>query len=490
MVEINATTKEYLTLREAADLFEKSVHNISYLVQYRRIKKYYKIEEGEILKSTKIKDKNIKKNATPVVSFNELNSYFQKIKEREKKIIEKVPNCNKDLLFFDLSEKERTKHVHRLHPYLGKFIPQLVEYYLERSFKKGDIILDPFMGSGTTLVEADTKNMRSIGIDVSKFNCMIAEAKMKKYDLKLLKREITEILEKTKILSSKKRVNGETYINDTKVLTNFIDKEYGEFSKEYETDNKFINKWFARQTKKEMLIYKSLIPNYTYQNLLTVLLSRSIRSARLTFHFQLTRLKEPIYEPYVCHKHKNKICVPTQSLLGFLKRYTNDTLRRIKEFSKIRSKKIYEIINADSRKVDLTEILSNKFKNEKIDGIITSPPYVGLINYHKQHSYAYELFGIEKNIEKEIGRKDLGKSQSAMQDYKISIAEVFKNIKRFLKEDARVFIIANDKDDLYPEIAVLSGYKIIARDERPVTKKASRERAFYTESIFHLIPLQ
>ena len=27
----------------------------------------------------------------------------------------------------DLPEKERTKHVHRLHPYLGKFIPQLVE---------------------------------------------------------------------------------------------------------------------------------------------------------------------------------------------------------------------------------------------------------------------------------------------------------------------------------------------------------------------------
>ncbi len=489
MVEINVTTKEYLTLKEAADLFEKSVYNISYLVQYRRINKYYKIEEGEILKSTKIKGKNIKKNATPVVSFNELNSYFQKIKEREKEIIEKVPNCNTDLLFFDLSEKERTKHVHRLHPYLGKFIPQLVEYYLNRNFERGDIILDPFMGSGTTLVEANTKNMRSIGIDVSKFNCKIAEAKMKKYDLKLLKKEFTEILEKTTIQSSKKRVNGEIFINGTKVLTNFIDKEFRDFSKKYETENKYINKWFARQTKKEMLIYKSLIPNYTYQNLLTVLLSRAIRSARLTFHFQLTRLKEPIYEPYVCYKHKNKVCVPTQSLLGFLNRYTKDTLRRIKEFSKLRTNQIHEIINDDSRKVDLTEILSSNFKNEKINGIITSPPYVGLINYHKQHSYAYELFGIEQNIEKEIGRKDLGKSQTAMEEYKISIAEVFENIKRFLKENAKVFIVANDKNDLYPEIAELSGYKIIDRDERPVTKKASRERAVYTESIFHFKPI-
>jgi len=32
----------------------------------------------------------------------------------------------------DLPEKIRTKHVHRLHPYLGKFIPQLVEIFLRK----------------------------------------------------------------------------------------------------------------------------------------------------------------------------------------------------------------------------------------------------------------------------------------------------------------------------------------------------------------------
>ena len=42
----------------------------------------------------------------------------------------------------DLPEKERTKHVHRLHPYLGKFIPQLAEIFLRKFAKKA--ILDPF----------------------------------------------------------------------------------------------------------------------------------------------------------------------------------------------------------------------------------------------------------------------------------------------------------------------------------------------------------
>ena len=54
----------------------------------------------------------------------------------------------------ELPERERTKHVHRLHPYHGKFIPQLVEVLLDRYLAPGDHVLDPFAGSGTTLVQA------------------------------------------------------------------------------------------------------------------------------------------------------------------------------------------------------------------------------------------------------------------------------------------------------------------------------------------------
>src|SRR4026209_393398 len=50
----------------------------------------------------------------------------------------------------DLPERERTKHVHRLHPYLGKFVPQLVEALLGRYVRPGGRGLDPFAGSGPT----------------------------------------------------------------------------------------------------------------------------------------------------------------------------------------------------------------------------------------------------------------------------------------------------------------------------------------------------
>jgi hypothetical protein len=44
----------------------------------------------------------------------------------------------------DLPERERTKHVHRLHPYLGKYIPQLVEELFRRHVPAGGRVLDPF----------------------------------------------------------------------------------------------------------------------------------------------------------------------------------------------------------------------------------------------------------------------------------------------------------------------------------------------------------
>ena len=81
----------------------------------------------------------------------------------------------------DLPEKERTKHVHRLRPYLGKFIPQLVEIFLRKYFRPGQTVLDPFCGSGTTLVQANELGINAIGYDISAFNVLLSKAKSAGY---------------------------------------------------------------------------------------------------------------------------------------------------------------------------------------------------------------------------------------------------------------------------------------------------------------------
>src|SRR5213596_4287140 len=95
----------------------------------------------------------------------------------------------------DLPERERTKHVHRLHPYLGKFIPQLVEALLERHVPKGRV-LDPFAGSGTTLVQALESGYDACGADVAAFNCLLMRVKPREYNPFVLESELRDALDR------------------------------------------------------------------------------------------------------------------------------------------------------------------------------------------------------------------------------------------------------------------------------------------------------
>src|SRR3954453_8103772 len=89
-----------------------------------------------------------------------------------------------------LPERERTKHVHRLHPYLGKFIPQLVETLLDRYVPRGGRVLDPFGGSGTPLVQALESGYDPVGIDIAGFNCLLMRVKTRPHNLGALRRDL------------------------------------------------------------------------------------------------------------------------------------------------------------------------------------------------------------------------------------------------------------------------------------------------------------
>src|SRR4029077_15144155 len=90
----------------------------------------------------------------------------------------------------DLPERERTRHVHRLHPYLGKFIPQLVEAMLERYVPPAGRVLDPFAGSGTTLVQALESGYDATGVDIAGFNALLMRVKTRPYNLDALRRDL------------------------------------------------------------------------------------------------------------------------------------------------------------------------------------------------------------------------------------------------------------------------------------------------------------
>ncbi len=350
----------------------------------------------------------------------------------------------------DLPEYQRTKHVHRLHPYLGKFIPQLVEIFL-RKYKPA-LVYDPFAGSGTTLVEANALGIDSIGTDISVFNVLLSRVKTSDYDTSLLEKEIYDILNRLNIYKSK-------FSKNEKV------------NKLFSTKNEYIQMWFAPNTQRELLCYSRLIKDYTYQDLLKIILSRSARSARLVTHFDLDVPKAPQTKPYQCYKHR-RTCQPVEEAYKFLSRYTIDTLDRVKEFSKIKTNAKVTVNHADSREVELPK---------GIDMVFTSPPYIGLIDYHDQHKYAYELLGLKNNEVREIGPAKNGQSQQAKKEYIKGINDVMVHTRDYMTKNALALIVVNDKYKLYKPNDV--GFKEIGRVERHVNRRTGmREGAFY-ESI-------
>jgi DNA modification methylase len=377
-----------------------------------------------------------------------------------------------NLSFAGVKEYERTKHVHRLHPYLGKFIPQLVEVFINHYFKKGDSILDPFMGSGTTLIESNVLGMHSTGVEISIFNCLISEIKTKKYDISLLEKEVKDILFKTQRFSK--------WLSQGQAQPTFLKDSF----KKYKTNSDYLNTWLSDRALQEILFYCNKIKKYEYQDLLKIILSRATRSARLVTHYDLARPSKPIREEYYCIKHR-RTCQPVDEAMKFINRYSWDTVKKIKEFDKLRTNAIIKIIQDDSRNVDFAKV--SGYRGGKFDGIFTSPPYIGLIDYHDQHRYAYELFGFDDNGFKEIGPASKGKSREAKEEYKKDITAVFQNMNRFLKPKAKIFIVVNDRDNLYPGVATACGYSIEKIFHRPVLMRTERDNAKFSESVYYFI---
>ncbi|MDP6354647.1 MAG: DNA methyltransferase [Planctomycetota bacterium] len=368
-----------------------------------------------------------------------------------------------ELGFAEVPESERTRHVHKLHPYLGKFIPQLAEHFLKKHFRVGDWILDPFMGSGTTLIQANELGIHSIGCDISEFNCKIVRTKSEVYELDAVEIEIQSALDRVKAFSSD-RFNPDR-------------NEPPGALKDFHTESDYLKTWFAERALQEMLFYRSIIPDYEHQDLLMVVLSRAARSSRLVAHFDIAAPRAPMREPYYCYKH-NRTCKPIQQCLKFLRKYSKDSLLRLREFEKVRTAAEIHVISADARSLGL---------EHKLDGIFTSPPYAGAIDYHQQHIYAYELFDIERREEQEIGPKIGGRSKKARDEYVSEIAQALRNAKRFLKPGAPIFIVAHDSFNLYPSIAEQSGLRIVEEHQRAVTSRTERETRPYNESIFVMV---
>lgn len=231
---------------------------------------------------------------------------------------------------------------HRFYTYPAGFSPVFVEAAIKSLTKTNDLVLDPFMGGGTTLIEALRAERKVVGIDLNPIATFVAKVKTAK-----LSKNNIDLIEKWAYEMSKKihyKLKNDTFSKKAFSIVNI--KGLGK--------REILN--FKRIVKGAAFYLKNLkqIKNKKENDFLKLLLLRSMHS---TLHD-----KRPIADFYI---FKDKIRSNSLDMLEGMKNFNEHLINSRNRF------KIYNKSSSNIHKI-------KELKNKKVKLILTSPPYPGI----------------------------------------------------------------------------------------------------------------
>lgn len=251
---------------------------------------------------------------------------------------------------WDFARHDTKYLTHSIHPYPAKMIPQISRRLIRRYARRGDLVLDPFTGSGGVLVEARLAKMNSIGIDVNPLASLLSEVKSNPLDIQLLK-------------DTWSRLSG-------KIKNDIYQKIHYELP--YELTHVKLDYWFKKRTVEDLLIIRNNIQEIEDESIrkfFSVCLSSTVRTVSGTRgrEFKLYRISPEewaIYDP--------------DTYATFFKQTTN-SIEKMREFSVEAPQKYFsKSFIADNRTVftkDFPEEGNLILKSTPPKIIVTSPPY-------------------------------------------------------------------------------------------------------------------
>lgn len=330
---------------------------------------FEKIEDLTFFSNVKIKYNSKIINITPRQVGYELTSTFIKNNKNQMDLF--------NLYFLQNSHQKKTRQLryltHVMHEYKGRYNPQLCKSLINISnIKKGSLILDPFVGSGTTLVECVLNGYSGIGLDINPFAYLLTKTKVESLNLNFQEFKIQ--IEHINSRINKLKKSGKEYdlieiLND-KVFEGYL------------VDLDYLKKWFPIENLKNIFFILKEIFRFKEEkirNILLIALSDILKSVSFQDPRQL-RIKR-ISEDKV----KNNVF---DLFLNNVVYFTN--IIRLYQFCKPNflncvAKNYLEDIRHLRKRITLND--------NTVDLIVTSPPYANALPYVDTDRLSLYLFG-------------------------------------------------------------------------------------------------
>ena len=271
---------------------------------------------------------------------------------------------------------DRDRHVHSLARYPSKFVPAIPAWAIETFSKPGDLVLDPFSGSGTTSVEAILAGRRAFASDISPFSCLATEAKTTFAAPELIEREALKLRIALANLPLVPRLQFD--------LDTF---------------------WFSAEHLSEFASIRQVIESEIDPSLrafFLTCLAATIRKFGFQDEAQIKVKRDP-------KKVISGTPSPRQLLDGVLQRQVD----RLISFNRLAD------VNCSSRVVRCSAD-SLASVAPMADLIVTSPPYINAMNYPMTHRYENILLGLmDPQAKREHEREYIGTERVSAKDYKV-----------------------------------------------------------------------
>lgn len=370
----------------------------------------------------------------------------------------------------------RTSYLsHDLHPYPAKFIPQLPAQVIQLLSSRGELIWDPFGGSGTTAVEALLNDRCCISTDVNPLGAIIGKAKTT--SLRFFEEDELE-----KFISKL-----EFYSSSSEFLKEYFDTHQEELSAEIPPIPN-IEKWFCNTVICELAFIKRMIKTELKSD-------AAITVARASLSKIITKVSNQ--ESETCYRAVERNAAISDTIGTYL-HDLRENFAKVKVIGQLLEHRSARFITANV----MDDIVGEHkyIRENEVDLIVTSPPYPNAFDYHLYHRF--RIFWLDGDPV-EMGKAEIGshlkyqRNRNSFETFEKELRPVLDNCHRALKPGRyAVFVLGDAVFDgvLYKtahrigELAKTLGFEFVTIVDRPLpeNKRSIKARRATKEQILIL----